>query len=448
MRFLAKLLCVLFVCGITVPLKAEDSPDSVLVLSLDEAINRALAYSINLQTSRIDLDDREYASTHLWSLVFPSINITGSVGYDYRNSLFTTAPATPAASQSGGFSYSTSVGLRLQFTAGIPSRMKLLTLAYERQLLTYENARRQLEIAVVKEFYNLIAERENLNQLAETLSLAERQVERHRIGRDNGLVSETALLQSQLAVETARYALSSAQATYSNSIGAFLISLGLPPETPVTLEGDIDVRQVDVDPEELIRDYLPKRPDIVQQSQEIERLELTRRQTLLDARSPSVSLSLGWAGGGNIPGAFSDSVTVSGSVALSIPINSWIPGTSDFQTLRTAESAIEKAKLDLKNTEALAQNQIRSFTATLRNSWESLEIARMREELAERSYELTERGFVSGVVESLTLETSRNNLAAARYQLLRSQLTYQNLVLDLAQAINADWRQFIIRSSP
>ncbi|MDR3146029.1 MAG: TolC family protein [Treponema sp.] len=438
MRFLAKLLCVLFVYGISVPLEAADSPDSVLVLTLDEAIVRTLEYSLSLQTSRIDLEDSEYASTHLWSLIFPSISVRANAGYG--DSLF-----TDSARQSGGFSYSTSVGLDLRFTAGIPDRMKLLNLAYERRLLSYEDSRRLLEIAVVKNFYSLIAERENLSQLTETLSLAERQVERHRIGRDNGLVSETVLLQSQLAVETARYDLSSAQGSYSTTISAFLISLGLPPDTPVLLEGDFDVRQVEVDPEELIRDYLPKRPDIELQRRTIEEQELSRRQQVLDARTPSVGLSFSWSGSGSTA-AFSDNA--SASVSLSIPITPWIPGTSESQALRSAESAIDKARLNLQSVEDQAASQIRSLTASLRNSWESLEIARMREEIAERSYELTERGFLNGVVESLTLETSRNNLATARYQLLRSQLAYQNLVLDLAQAINADWRQFIIRSGP
>jgi outer membrane protein TolC len=438
MRFLGGLLCALFIFPVSVPLHAgdADSPNSLLVLTLDDATDRALEYNINLQKSRISLEDEEYASKHLWSLVFPSISASADISY--RNPLFT-GPAGNSLAQR--FNYGASLGLSLNLNAGIPSRMKLLGLAYRNQLLNYENTRRLLEISTAQNFYTLIAERENLIQLDETLSLAERQLERHNIGRANGMINETTLLRSQLAVETARYDLSSTQAAYSNNLGVFLSSLGLPPETPVRLEGEFEIQRLEIDPEELIRDYLPQRPDIEQQRRGIEELELTRRQKVLDARAPSVNLSFNWSGGSNagITGPFTDNI--SGTVRLNIPINPWIPGTGEAQNLRLAESSIEKALLDLKSTEDAAAGQIRSLTANLRNSWESLEIARLREQVARRSYELTEQGFLNGTVESLTLETSRNDLAAARYQLLRGEVQYQNLVLELARDINVDWRQ-------
>ncbi|MDR1025455.1 MAG: TolC family protein [Treponema sp.] len=438
MRFLGSLLCALFIFHAAAPLYAEDA-GSVLVLTLEDATERALEYSINLQKDRISLEDEEYASKRLWTEIFPTISVGANVRYG--SPLFT---GTAGGSVAQRFSYGTSVALNLSLTAGIPYRMKLLSLAYQRQLLRYEDTRRLLEISVAQSFYALIAEQENLAQLGETLTLAERQLERHRVGRANGMISETTLLQSQLAVETARYNLSSAQAGYSNSLGDYLSSLGLPPETPVRLEGEFEIRRIERDPDELIRDYLPTRPDIVQQRRAIEELELSRRRGVLDARAPSVRLSFDWSGGSGsagITGPFTDNL--SGTVSLSIPVNPWIPGTSESRALRTAESSIERALLDLKSTEDAAAGQIRSLTANLRNSWESLEIARLREQVAQRSYELTEQGFLNGTVESLTLETNRNNLAAARYQLLRSEAQYQNMVLDLARAINVDWRQLL-----
>jgi outer membrane protein TolC len=436
MRFPARFLYVLVVVSIPLPLGAQSAG---LSLNLEDAISRALEYNINLQQSRISLENQKYTSDRLWAEIFPSISAGANIGY--RSALF--AGDSPPLEQR--FSYSTSLNLSLNFRAGIPSQMELLGLAYRKQLLSYEDVRRLLEIATAKKFYTLIAEREGLGQLADTLSLAERQLERHRIGRDNGMISETVLLQSQLGVETARYELSAAQATHANNTGDFLASLGLSPGTLVDLLGEFEVRRVDLDPETLIRDYLPRRPDIQQRRQAIEEQELSYRQNLLNARAPSLGLSFGWSGGGGMTGSFSD--TVSGSVSLSIPINSWIPGSKESQALRTARSAVETARLNLKSAEDQAAAEIRSLTANLRNSWESLEIARLREQVARRSYELTERGFLNGAVESLALETSRSNLAAARYQLLRSEFSYQNLVLDLAQAINADWRQFI-RSAP
>jgi multidrug efflux system outer membrane protein len=221
------------------------------------------------------------------------------------------------------------------------------------------------------------------------------------------------------------------------------------PAAPVTLTGEFNIQQIEEDPEQLIRDYLPQRPDVKKQRQEIERLELSQKQGLVDARAPSLGLSFSWSGGGGIvtanPTPFSDSI--SASVTLSIPINPWIPGTTQSQALRTAKSGVATALLDLKNIEDNAAAQIRSLILSLRNSWNSLEIARLRQQIAQRSYELTERGFLAGTVESLALEDSRNSLSSARQELLERERDYQITTLSLAQELNADWRQFV-RSTP
>jgi outer membrane protein TolC len=418
-----------------------------MTLTLDDAIERALEHSIELRKSRITLNDKEYSSKRLWAELFPTVSASG--GLSYGNAPLFTGSAEERRVGEHNFGYSVSAGVSLNLNAGIPYRMKLLNLAYQEQLLNYEETRRLLEIATAQHFYTLITTRENLTQLGETLALAERQLEKHRVGRANGLISEATLLQSRLAVETARYDLSSAQAAYKQDLGAFLGVLGLPPETPATLEGEFSIRKIDMDPEELIRTYLPGRPDIEQQRQVIARLELAERQATLGGRAPSLDLSFNWQGGTGGTRAISDpfSDNLSGSATLRIPINPWVPGTRESQTLRGAASDIERALLDLKNTEENAAAQIRSLMMNLRNSWESLEIARLREQVAQRSYELTEQGFLSGAVESLNLETNRNNLAAARYQLLRNELAYQSLVLDLARAIDVDWRR-LMRSTP
>jgi multidrug efflux system outer membrane protein len=438
--------CIFFLMVCTLaPLEAApgDSRENAgeLVLTLEDAVERAVRHSVALQKSHLSLGDEEYSSKHLWAEIFPAISASG--GLSYRSPLFT------GGNQSVGgenFSYSLSAGLSLGLSGGIPYRMRLLSLAYRQELLSYEDARRLLEIDTAQNFYTLITERKNLTQLGETLGLAERQLEKHRVSRANGMISEAVLLQSRLAVESARYELSSARAAYSVKLRAFLSALGLSPETPVRLEGEFTIRKIELDPEELIRDYLPRRPDIQGQRQAIERLELTERQTMMSRRAPSLDLALSWGGGNNpITGPFSD--TLSGSATLRIPIDSWIPGTAGSQTLRKAKTEIEKARLDLTNTEKTAAAEIRSLTVNLQNSWENLEIARLREEIARRSYEYSEQGFLSGSVEAMSLENSRNSMAEARNQLLRGELNYRNLVLDLARAINADWRQFI-RSAP
>ena len=400
--------------------------------SLDEAVSLALEYNLNLQKERIDLDSSGYSEKNLWSEIFPSINASASAGFS--NSLF-----SGVTSPGDGFNYSVGLGINLSLNAGIPYAMRNIRLAHQSNILRYEDACNQLSIQVTKKFYSLVAEKNNLALLEEILNLAQRQYARSEVSFRNGFTGELSLMQSSLAVENARYNLSAASTAYANSMAEFLAMLGMPSDSSVNLLGEISIVRISADPEVLITEHLPGRPDIARAAQEIERLRYAHTQSLLQSRAPSLSLSMNWNSNSFDP--FAD--RLSGSANLSIPIDSWIPGTQRNQTVRRTEYAVEKARLDLEITENAAKTQIRSLSALLRNSWDSIAIARLGFSAAQRSYQLTEQGFLNGTVEALTLEDARNNMANARQRLLQSELSYFNMILDLSAALNIGWKKLI-----
>jgi outer membrane protein TolC len=410
-----------------------------LSLSLDDAIKQGLENSLDLKKSLIDLSTAEYSANRLWSEVFPTIN--GTLGASYEKSGLL---GDKVQSSRDGLTNSAAVGLNLTLTAGIPYAMKNIKLAYQTRLLSYEDARNQLELQITKNFYHLIADRDNLASLDYTLQLAQRQYERDQVAFNNGLVGELSLMQSRLGLENARYNLSAARSAYANRMADFLSQLGIAQGADTaladtSLEGKIEITKVEADAEQLIREYLPRRPDIVSKRQEIERLENAGKQTSFAARAPSLRLAAEWNSRSFDP--FAD--TLSGSATLTIPIDPWIPGTIRGQSVRVAKNAVEKARLDLQSVEDAATAQIRSLAASLRNSWDSIEIARLSLSVAERGYELTEQGFRSGTVESLKLEDARNNLVNARQRLLQSELSYFNMILDISAALNINWKDLM-----
>ncbi|MDR0524991.1 MAG: TolC family protein, partial [Spirochaetaceae bacterium] len=182
-------------------------------LTLDEATALALKQSIDVQKKAIDLATTGYAANHLWAEVFPSIS--GSLGLSYGAKPMFTGDGFQHKDSNLGYDMSLRVSLSLN--AGIPYTMKMISLAYQTSLLTYENARGQLEIQVSKAFYSLLAEQDRLALLRETLSLAEKQRDRSRISFQNGIISQREYLQSQLSTETAKLNLSKAQSSYETA---------------------------------------------------------------------------------------------------------------------------------------------------------------------------------------------------------------------------------------
>jgi outer membrane protein len=405
-------------------------------------VELALEQSLSLQKEFIDLKTAGVHASNLWSEIFPTISAGG--GLSYATPLFT----DPGFQADGSrLDYNVSLGVTFRLASSLSSSMKLLKLAYQTALLDYESSRRQLEIQAAKTFFTLIAEKRNLVNLENTRTQAERQLEKNQIAFNNGLVSQLVFLQSSLALENARLNLSKAETLYASNLRDFLVLLGLEGGADIEIEGEINIERIEVDSGRLIAGYLVKRPDLVSQRQTIERLELTRKQTTLNARAPSLSLSTRWQGlssGGVSTGKFSDGL--SASLSVDIPIAGWIPGTggqNGSQAIQSAKAEVEKAKLDLRNTENQARAEIQSLSENLRNSWTSVEIARLQVGLAEQSYELSEQGFRNGVIESLDLENARNSLAEARQQLLEVELSYMNMILDLAGALNIDWQELL-----
>jgi multidrug efflux system outer membrane protein len=391
-----------------------------------------LENNLNLRKNRIDLAASGYSEKRLWSEIFPSINANAGIGY--RNTLFSSTSLSGS-----GLNYSMGFGVNFGLNAGIPYAMKSIQLAHQGNILKYEDARNQLTILITRKFFTLIAEKNNITYLSENLNLAQKQYERDMVSFRNGLIKELTLIQSRMAVENARYNLSTAATVHANNMVEYLAMLGMEEDINVILLGEINITRIEADAQSLIGQYLSGRPDIVQSRREIERFEYVQRQMEMQNHAPSLNLSMDW----NITdfGPFSDNV--SATARLSIPIDSWIPGTSKSQALMRADDSVEKAKLDLAMTEDAAKTHIRSLTASLRNSWNSIEIARLGLNVAEHSYQLTEQGFRNGTVEFLVLEDSRNNMANAKQRLLQSELSYFNMILDLSSSLNIDWKYLI-----
>ena len=419
------------------PIKAQP-----LTLSLDEAIERALDQSIHLRREAIDLSLAGYSASRLWSEIFPGFNLTTGLTF---------LPPTPLFTDPGfrynqdALSYSINLGLRLSLNPSLRASMARIELAYRNRLLGYEDARRQLEIRVIKDFLRLIAMQENIAHLEENLEFATHTMNSNRIAWQTGHLNELTWLNSQFSVETARYDLNTARGAYQNALWEFLALLGMDAGTKdIIFQGTIDIIPIHYDPEQLIFEHLPRRPDIINQRQNIERLELGRTVTTLSSRAPTLEFSTQWGGGsptpntGGLGAPFTD--RVSGSVTLNIPIDSWIPGTRQNQNIRAASAEVEKARLDLQNIETRAKTEIRSLISNLNNTWESLGIARLRVDIAQRTVDAADVGFRNGTVAFQELEDRRRDLSIARQRLMQGELSYQNLLLDLAAALNVEWR--------
>lgn len=404
---------------------AEAEPTGLPVLSLSAALERSVEQSMSLAKSTLDLNTAKIAADNLWAQIFPGISAGGSLGYG-------TSFSSPRSENEPSFGLQTSITFSLN--PGLKSSMKIITLAYQSAILNYESSKKQLELSTAKTYYGLLVEQKNLSVLKEKLSQTERQLEQTRIRFQNGFTSELDLQRSRLAVESSRFDLSRSELLASDNLRSFLSLLDYDEKAVFALENIFVIQKIELDADALLSRYLQSRPDMIRARQNIEKLELQRTQKIMQSRAPSLSLSSRWSGTPSMSKPFSDSLSM--SAGISIPLDSWIPASKDAQAIGSANTELEKAKIDLKESEKNARISIRTMVNNLSNSWRSIEIARLRVDLAGRAYQMARLGFENGSEEYLALETARNDLTTARQQLLNEELSYKNTSLDLAAALN------------
>ncbi|MDR2049092.1 MAG: TolC family protein [Treponema sp.] len=396
------------------------------ILTLERAVERAVDANVGIKKNVIELGLAKTDADSLWAQIFPSINL--SAGMSYGIPLHDAAPRN-------GPAYSASAGLTLNFNAGLPYAMKNITLAYRQKLLTVEDARRLLSLNVAKDFYSLVAREQNLLVFENAKKLAEGQMERDTAAWRSGYKGELEYLQGRLSAERAALDYQKALAEYRNALAEFCAALGLD-GAAVRLSGAIEIRRIFPDSEKLIGEYLSRRPDLAAKQNAVERSAAEEKQKTLSAKAPSLSLSANWGAQAADDFSWEGDKSLSASVRLSIPVNPWIPNTTENRGLKAAAASVEMAKIDFEDALEKARREIRLFCANLETVWNEAELSRLQLEIAGRSYELSEEAYRIGAMSFVDFEIIRNKYTEAQQGLLAGELAYKLLVLDLAFALN------------
>ncbi|MDR0639841.1 MAG: TolC family protein [Spirochaetaceae bacterium] len=419
-----------------------------LVLTREDCVERALRTDAALQRKAVDMETARVGAANLWSEFFPAVSAGASLAY--TDGVPESRKTFPADTE---YQVPLDITLTLSSVLPIPINMRIAKLAYETRLLDWQTEQRAVSVRVSQGFFRLLVEEESVALLEEMLAIAERQLAKDETQFRNGLTNELSVLRSRLSVENARYAVDKARRDRRQNIGAFLSAAGFTDEEmsgkEIRLTGTIETPPLALDADgladRLIEEFLPKRPDMVAAAAEIERLELTASRTSLSQRGPTVALSGTYRGnlaGGTLGGENQPfSSNLSARLSVSVPLDSWIPGTKGAQAVLSANAEVEKARLNLQSVRQSAANSIRSIVENMQSTLSSIEIARLRAEIAERTYRMSEAAFERGAMEILDYENARASWAQSRQDLLKERLAYKNLTLDLERELNADYAQ-------
>ncbi len=420
-----------------------------MTLTVNQAVELAVTQNLGLKQSGIDLRTKERAKDTAWNAFLPSMNI--SAGFNGANQIFTDyGQAAPIIGQTSSLRFNTGIGISLPINAAVGTGIKQLVTDYEAGILDYEDAQKQLERDVRKQFYLLLGREENIRIQQANIDLAEKRLNQARNNFANGLAPELEVLSAEVTVANFQPSYDGAVADYESQLLFFKFLLGTDRNDKITLDGNLDTELFTLDSEKLINTYLPGRLDLRNLDKQIQAMEYSKSTVGRNSNTPTLTLGYNYGYGGSnsdykgtvVPwGDLNDNSEF--SLSLNWKFDGLIPGSETDVQLKELQDGIDNMNLGKQIALDNAGIEITNYVNKLATSRRTIEANTSSVELARRNYELTEEAYNVGTRELLDVESAQNDYLAAAQQLLLAKYEYIAGLLDLEYALNAPMDEFL-----
>jgi outer membrane protein TolC len=395
-----------------------------LTLTVDEAVRSALANNLSLQRNAIDLNEKKRAADRSWNGLIPSVSAGAQVSRP--TSLTGGIPAEQDVWTPG-----LSVSASLTLSASMVEAIKKARIDYEAGLLTYEQAKQELELRTRKLFYQIILLESNRELAARSLETAEaRYAQSARLARV-GQVSKLEEMTARVDMENQRPNARNAETQYENAMDSFKTLLGIPGEQAVVLSGTLQYEGGI--PDETARGESFETAAL---RKNIKSLEAQRNAARSGAYTPSLRLSwnstplynTGQGRWNDNSGAF--------TIGLSLNLDNFLPWSSAKTQIDSLSDSIRSAAIQLDETTRNGESRAAQYRRTIEQTRETIAALRLNVELARTAYAMCEEAYRNGAADYQKLRDAGDSLMQAQNRVSQEQYNLISAVLDLEKELN------------
>ncbi len=427
MRKILIMLSLLVSLGL--PLFAEGR-----VISLEDAISSAMENNTDMEVARLKLQQSLRNASDASSYI-PDLSLTGTanIGASIINQSW---------NATGDFNVGVTMNLGTSLIGSAAVNSATRTLAQ----LSYASSVTDVEKGVTSTYLSLASSKRSMESAAMDLESAKRTYESMKESYDAGLSSALELNNAELALSNYEYAYNTLKDSYELAKESFRILTGIEGEFEVE-----DVKSVTFldlpSSDELYAKYANSTTSIRTLNATVALREASLTSTRLNTVIPSVNLRLNYDIGGNAYHNYSNENgfrdTASATLTFTVPISSYIPGSSANNSLRSAEDDVAISKVNLKAGKDALKNSIESMVRTLGQTEVNIGILERSVEIAERSYELSKESYGAGLITASALQDAQDELSAARLKLIDAESDYIEGSYNLAYLLNTDYESLV-----
>lgn len=401
--------------------------------TLQECIEYALSQNIQLQQSRIALDESEVDVKSARASLFPSLSF--STGHNVTNRPFqensNTVSGTEIITSNRNTTYNGNYGLNAQWTLWDGNKkqntLKQRKVNREMAAMSVSETENSLQEQIIQLFVQILYSHESVKVNQNTLEVSQKNYDRGENMYHAGSISKVDLAQLEAQVSSDKYQLVMAQ----NTLRDYKLQL----KQLLQLEGTEEMNLLLPEfMDETALSPLPLQAEVYQQAlasrPEIKREKLNIESSQYDisiAKSgyyPTISLSVSTGSNTNSASERSWSNQMKYGWNNMIGLNLSIPIFDNRQN----KSAVEKAKLQLSSNQLDLMNKEKELYQTIETLWHNANNAQLEFMVSESnlkssrvSFELVNEQFNLGMKNTVELLTEKNNLLSAQQQRLQAK---------------------------
>ena len=383
------------------------------ILTLEECISLAKENNLSIKVQKNTLNDLKRKNETSWNSVSPSIKGDATFQDDFTNKT------------TESFSISGSLGLTL--STNLYSTIKGAKLNYENGLLTYNQAVKQIEMSVWKTFYDLIYKTEYFSFQSQNLLTAKKNYEQNLEKFKNGKISELDVMSSRVSYEQKKPVLEEARIDLTNNLELFKNIIGVDFDDEIKLDGSLDflleLKDIKLPPKE------NPSPDVQAAKFAVEIAENNLLAQRFSSYSPVITGTYKYGQTLNIDNSLWNE-TSSLSVGVSIPLDSYLPWSSNAVSINSKKESLESAKLNLEDAENSIRVNTENALRKINQIISMLEVSKETVALAKKTYEMTETAYNYGKTDFLTLQNASDNVLNAEVSLKNQAKTLMETLLD------------------
>jgi outer membrane protein TolC len=389
-------------------------------IGVDEAVEAALANDESLKQAKIALDAKKRAVDLGWSALLPTIS--ASAGLSASDTL-------PDASVADGVKAAGSLSASLSFLPSLKDSLRADRIAYESQLITYETARRKVELAARKAVYKILLDQENLKNAKASVERSRENYVQTEAKYKAGLVPELDLLTAKVSLETLKPSVDAYETALASDLDSLRSLMGLPPDEAIEVKGTLDISDSAID--SLLAASAGTSLSVASAKKALESAELSLSEIKSSTYLPSLNLSLSISPSVPLKNGSELDTNVSASAMLSYPIGNLLPGSTAHQAVASAQDAVATAASALRAAQESSALALKAAERNVVSCRRSLAALKLNVELAERAYEATKSAYEKGYTNLTTLQSAAGSLESAKLSAISKSYELIAAVLDL-----------------